>query len=242
MKKQTMGSSLPGPGGAVLGSLLPRGTPSKAGLLAWTPDNPTTTGNVIGPAGIDVVDLAVAADNHTAYAVTGATTAIGIYKTTDAGSTWSELLANPAGVGASITKVAVAPDVADGLLVGIIADGSQVYYSTNGGVTWTFLGTPVGLVSLNAIDISPNVGGNVTVAVGGSNNGTAGVWYRDTVVGTWANATDAAAGWAGFGASTSVWDVKFSPNFLSRSYFPRGNRQWVRHLPANRMVFGQEME
>ena len=207
----------------VLGSLLPVATPAKAGVLAWTPDNPSTAGNVIGPTGIDVVDLAVAADNHTAYAVTGATAGIGIYKTTNGGSTWVKVT-NPSGVGANITRVAVAPGVVDGSSVGIIADGSEVYFSTNAGVTWTSFGTPLGATLLNAIDISPAVAGNVTIAVGGSISATGEVWYLNPGVGTWINATVTdipGTGWdaTSFGAAISVWDVKFSPNFAGDRTF-----------------------
>ena len=49
--------------------------PASAGTLAWSTEViPSTAGNVLGPSGIDVRDIAVAANGTTIYAVPGDST------------------------------------------------------------------------------------------------------------------------------------------------------------------------
>jgi hypothetical protein len=228
---------------AMLASMFVVGTPASAAYYNyWTAeDTPTSFNNVIGPGGNDIVDMAVAADGKTIYAVCGttdtdsATTGIqlGMFKSLDGGATWARLTTLPTTIGTTITKVAVAPDSADGSVVAIIADTNEVYLSTNGGSVWTALadlnpvaeliGNLTSAASLNCIDISRTVGITRTLAVGGTNaSGLAGVWYLEigALVSRWVDATDngttsSLTGWtiSGFATSSSqaVWALKFSP-------------------------------
>ncbi|MFC2032487.1 hypothetical protein ACFLUS_03885 [Chloroflexota bacterium] len=73
--------------------------------LTWSVEEvPSTKGNLIGPTGIDIADLAVAADGTTIYAATGATVYSnttgqgGLYKSINTGTSWTDVvLPNPAG-------------------------------------------------------------------------------------------------------------------------------------------------
>ncbi len=58
-----------------------------------------------------------------------------LYKSLNSGATWTAVTTVPAA--GSITKVAIAPDVTDGSVLAIIADTNEVYYSIDGGTTWT---------------------------------------------------------------------------------------------------------
>jgi hypothetical protein len=192
-------------------------------VSTFTPEaTPTTDGNMLGPPGIDVVDLAVGSDNQTAYAVTGTTAGVGFYKTTDLGVSWGRL-PYLSSINTSITGVAVAPD--DPTVVGIIADGNEVYLSSNGGTTWSDL-TPVSDLAagtaaamLKTIDVSRSVGGVRTIAVGGvSTTGSAGLWYFEVgaLVTAWVDAT-ASTNWTRsyFGTSNATESLKFSPNWAA---------------------------
>lgn len=237
---------------AVMASMLIVATPAAAGTLGFSLESsPSTTGSVISSG--DVLDFAVAADGKTIYAVRGTKDAnsctyggvvlqCAVYKSTNGGASWSIVGHTPTdaepwyingGVTTitTITKVAVAPDVADGSVVAIIADGNQVYLSQDGGTTWTIEAdlNPVTdatmvttALTLNAIAFSPAVGTARTLAVGGMNTGSAaGLWVFEvggfisrwvditqgggTPTGTWNNAD--------FGDAEAVWALKFSPNF-----------------------------
>ena len=152
-------------------SLLLSAAPVSAGELSWGSETiVSTTGNRIGPAGVDVVDLAVGGDGTTMWAVTGTTASIGLYKSTDAGLTWSKKT-NPTGIGTTITGVAIAPDDAD--IVAIIADTVEVYATINGGTDWGDLGTvqsgsSVVATALYDIDISQDSAGKHYIAAAGS--------------------------------------------------------------------------
>jgi len=151
-----------------------------------------------------------------------------IFKSTDAGGTWTAL-SNPSDtyVGESIDLVAVAPDDAD--VMGVVADGKEVYVTTNGGSTWkTALrtvqeGSAPAATALYDIDISAAASGVNYIAVAGIESSSVGnVWrFNLTVGGYWVELNDK----GGFGTSSELSTdkdavvaakaVAFSPNFAS---------------------------
>jgi hypothetical protein len=94
-----------------------------------------------------------------------------IYKSSNAGQTWTTI-SNPAGCNTTVDLIAVAPDDPD--LMGIVADGTEVYVTTNGGTTWkTALatvreGTAESAATINDIAISSALSGTNYVAVCGT--------------------------------------------------------------------------
>ena len=203
---------------------------------------PGITGNTIGPAGIDVVDLCARADNQTAYAVTGATAGIGIYKTTNAGATWTKL-PNPPDISTSVSKVAVAdgPDFSSDW-VAIIGDDNEVSISGNGGASWVAMPPLTGALSLNAIGVSQLVGGIRTIAVAGSDGVKAKLWYLELGgsfgSSSWVDATVTSieTGWdaSAFMDMASVMvDLEFSPDFSNDRYHGRTGQDWRWRIPRN---------
>jgi hypothetical protein len=163
---------------AMLASMFVVGTPASAATgayNAWSAEitpNLMTTENML--AAVDIVDLAVAGDGTTIYAATGSYVGK-LYKSLNSGATWTAVATLPTGIGTTITKVVVAPDVADGSYLGIIADGNEVYFSADGGTTWAAAPAVAATTTLYAIDISRLVGSTRTIAVGGKSAGTAAV-------------------------------------------------------------------
>ena len=79
----------------LLVSLFSWATPVSAGKLAWSAESiPGTAGVVLGPAGIDVRDIAVAADGKSIYAVPGDSVSDNVvYKSNAAGVSWTRTAA-----------------------------------------------------------------------------------------------------------------------------------------------------
>lgn len=180
-------------------------------------------GNVIGPPGIDIKDIAVAIDGITIWVAPGPTVPHTVYKSTDSGITWTALSTNVgslAGINADL--IAVAPD--DNNFVAICdTTALMVYVSTNGGATWNTLGTiqedaGAKAKSIKDLNISPSVKGIHYVAVcGDDSDGWGNLWCFD--VGATApiwHETNDLSGFNGPGyRATSVDAVAFSPNFPS---------------------------
>lgn len=210
---------------AMLASMFVVGTPASAAYYNyWTAESTPMAGNDYGNilAAVDIADLAVAPDGTTLYAATF--TYVGkLYKSLNSGATWTAVATLPAGIGTSVDKVAIAPDVTDGSVLAIIADGVEVYYSIDGGATWTALAdlNPVAESSgttasaLNCIAFSRTVGITKTLAVGGMNTSNqTGVWYIEmgALISHWVDAA-ASSTWDldGFGNSQAAWALGFSP-------------------------------
>lgn len=191
--------------------------PVSAATLSWSSETiPNATDKMV-VANADVVDMAIAGNGTTIFAVDG--TQQHIYKSTDTGVTWTALT-NPTGVDIEITSVAVAPDSVD--VVGIIADDNEVYLSQNGGTDWTDLGTVQeagqgAAVNLYDIAIAPISAGIRYIAVAGDEGvgaGTGNVWYFNLgLVATWKE-THATAGFS-TDSDEGVFAVAFSPTFPS---------------------------
>jgi len=130
-----------------------------------------------------------------------------IYKSTNAGETWSGLT-NPAA--SSVGLVAVAPDDED--TVAIVADNGAAYVSQNGGTSWDSLGTN-SATNLYDIAISPESAGKHYIAVAGTDSlGKANVWYFQLgAVGAWKETK----GIGNFTPGSVASAVAFSPNFAS---------------------------
>ena len=158
----------------LVSSFLPA-TPVAAGISSWSAEPiPGTEGNVLGPAGIDVRDLAAAADGATVYAAPGDSTSPKvIYKSTDTGTSWQAL-----SVPIQADLIAVAPD--DAAIVAVTSNNTPVVYATtDGGTTWDSLGTPqendnAAAAAIYDIAISPASDGVHYIAAAGKEVGGIG--------------------------------------------------------------------
>jgi hypothetical protein len=192
----------------LLASLLLSAIPVSASTLSWGSETPpSTTGNVLGPAGIDINDLA--ANGDTIYAATDDAHG-GLYKSTDGGATWVSLETStsyPSSV--DILLVAVAPDDPDIVIMGTSAN--EVEYSSNGGSSWTDLGAPATGATIYDIDVSPESGGVSYVAIGAATSGGDAEMY--TIKLSMAESWTARASGNFTANQTAVMAVKFSPSF-----------------------------
>ncbi len=193
----------------LLASMMVMGLPASASTLAWgTETLITTTDNLLGPSGVDIVDMAV--NGNTIYVVTGTTASNITYKSTDAGAKWSSLATTTDYPNESTKLAAVAAD--DANVVALVTASNNVSYSTNGGSSWSNLGMPTG-ADIRAIDISPLVAGVRYVVIAGTDGVDAELWTMKLAM---AEAWTARAVVAdGFSASGVISAVKFSPNFAS---------------------------
>ncbi|MBI2860286.1 MAG: hypothetical protein HYX91_02115 [Chloroflexi bacterium] len=202
-------------------------TPATSGNITVTPSVapswtevtlPGTTGNVLLP-GSDVVDIAVAPDGDTIYAVTGGAT---VYKSTNRGDTWYTIATSAGGNPAiNASLVAVAPDNAN---IVVIADAAsaKVYASTSGGSTWGVLGVPqeangAAANTLTDLVVSAASAGTNFIAVSGTEAGDVGnVWYFNlgAQAPVWKE-TNSLSGFSSATAPGAVGAIAFSPNFAS---------------------------
>jgi photosystem II stability/assembly factor-like uncharacterized protein len=205
-------------------------TASSQSILKWQPEPiPSTNGNVIGPAGIDILDIAVASDGTTIYAAAKSSASSKLlYKSTDSGTSWTDLSQSP---GLNIAKtdlIAVAPDDPD---IVVVADKTSpaAYLSKDGGFSWFSLGTLSGSAGSAAIiydlDIStPSVSDRYLGVVGalrsGDSNAPAFFYYNvGSVVPRWRDAVHDFAAQGGTNLTVNETDaimaIEFSPNFPS---------------------------
>ncbi|MBI2869546.1 MAG: hypothetical protein HYX96_06965 [Chloroflexi bacterium] len=195
--------------------------PATAGTLSWSTETiPSATNNVIVD-GLDIVDLAVAANGTNIYAATGDTGDM-LYKSTDAGKTWTKI--NVPGAADEVTFVAVAPD--DEKIL-VIVDGSQqmAWVSTNSGSTFSDLSLDdtAAIDTINDLDISVAVSGVRNIGVVGDDGDGAGVFLYfnlGAAAPSWIDAASDATWTApeGVGAGSvmvSFDALKWSPNYAS---------------------------
>ncbi|MDD4859538.1 MAG: hypothetical protein PHR56_04970 [Dehalococcoidales bacterium] len=210
----------------LLASMLLSVAPAAAGTLTFSQDTttPSLTNRLLGPAGLDITDIAV--NGNTVYAVGIAGAAMAFYKSTDGGYTWSDLVGNIAAPVVNSNLVAVAPDNADVVvIVDTVTPGAIV--STNGGSSFSNLalvGPVAGLVY--DVDISALSGSTRYIAVAGSaaaNTPVLAYFNLGAAAPAWTNAVSAATWDAGAGlgagfpgaAIDAIRAVEFSPNFPS---------------------------
>jgi hypothetical protein len=196
-------------------SLLALAVPASADTSSWSAEPiPSTISKVLGPAGIDVCDIAVAGGGNIIYAVTGDSTSDNVvYKSNDVGNSWTTLDIN-----IKADLIAVAPDDAD--LVAI-ANSSipEVYLTTDGGAIWYALGTPQessGAAAAAIYDLAiskASDGINYIAAAGKEAGDVANVWYFDAgnIAPVWKETNNL----TGFSSADEVAAVAFSPNFPS---------------------------
>jgi len=179
---------------------------------------PSVDGNVIGPPGIDIKDIAVAVDGITIWVGPGSTIPLTVFKSTNVGTTWTAIPTNVDGLaGINADLVAIAPDNSNFI---VICDTNTltIYISTNGGITWNTLGIPDDTGAnpatiINDIDISAAGPQNVLAVAGVDTNGLANIWYYKLGNGgSWIE-TNNLNGWSG--TEVIALAVKFSPNFAS---------------------------
>ncbi|MFC2033524.1 WD40/YVTN/BNR-like repeat-containing protein [Chloroflexota bacterium] len=195
--------------------LLPFAVAAAAGTLAWSSESvPGTAGNMLGPAGIDVRDIAVASSGQIIYAVPGDSVSDNVvYKSTDTGVSWASLK-----VAIDSDMVAVAPDNASMAAIAR-GDAPAVYVTSDGGFSWDSLGIPQeddngAAVAIYDVAISLSVGGIYYIAAAGREaDNIANVWYFEF--------GSPEPGWRetrrfiGFSGVDVVRSVAFSPNFSS---------------------------
>ena len=206
----------------LLASLFSFAAPASAGTLYFSDETlPSGTGKVV-VSGVNVVDLAVAADGVTMYAAPGSTVASTLYKSTNAGVSWTALT-----ISINADLVAVAPDDADVVVIANSASAA-VYVTTSGGALWSSLGTAEDVDGNDAtdiwdIDIAAQSSGVRYIA-------TAGTQAANTPVVCFFNLGSSAPDWVDavgdfnsvysgtnltIGAIDNFKAVKFSPNFPS---------------------------
>ncbi len=120
----------------LMASLLSFAVPVSAEAPLWSAVSiPGAEGYQLGPSGVDIRDLAVAADGMTIYAAPGDSIADRhVFRSDDAGISW---VAQSVSIVADL--VAVAPDNADVVVVARKTVPSA-YFTTDGGTTWHSLG------------------------------------------------------------------------------------------------------
>ncbi|MFC1967630.1 hypothetical protein ACFLV2_03240 [Chloroflexota bacterium] len=188
-------------------------TPVAAATLAWSAESvPDTSENVLGPPGIDILDMAVAEDGKIIYAVAGdSITENTVYKSVDTGSSWSVI-----GVDIPADLVAIAPD--DEKIIAIAdSDAPSVYISTDGGINWLSLGAPqeigdVPAAVISDIAVSPATNGAHYVAASGEETGgVANIWHYEITAAEpiWQGTRHL----AGFDTADAARAVAFSPDF-----------------------------
>jgi photosystem II stability/assembly factor-like uncharacterized protein len=198
---------------ALLVSSILVAAPAVAEAPFWSAEpTPGMTDYVLGPAGIDIRDLAAADDGLTLYAVTGdSLPAAAMYKSTDGGLNWTALDIPVTG-----DLVSVAPDNADIVAVAR-KEAPVVYVSSDGGSSWKSLGEVrtednAAASIIHAIAISSASQEIRFIAVAGEEAGNIGnVWYTTTEgpVSAW----EETGGLPGFQSASTIKSVAFSPGF-----------------------------
>ncbi len=200
----------------LLASLFAWPRPVSAGLAEWSAETiPSRTNNTLGPAGVDIRDLAVANDNLVVYAAPGdSITDNVVYKSTDSGIKWTAL---PVPIRADY--VAIAPDNEN--LVAIANNITPtVFFSSSAGLAWQTLGTvqetPHGAPAAAIYDLAISLAMvNIHyIAVAGKEAGNiANLWYYD--LGAGMSAWHETNTFTGFVAENEVAVFAFSPSFSS---------------------------
>jgi photosystem II stability/assembly factor-like uncharacterized protein len=160
---------------------------SSISVPVWTQAGPT---NIPGR----ITDIAVNPSDHASIFAAGA--AGGLFKSTDSGKTWTSIFDD--GGNLSVGAVAIDPVDPNIMFLGTgeanpaydTYEGTGVYKSTNGGVTWSYAGLP-NSYRIGRIIVDPNTHTRVFVAVGGKHfgggNPDRGVYRSEDGGNTWQN-------------------------------------------------------
>ncbi len=208
-------------------------------------DTPSMDGWVLAP-GSEILDFATAAPGEDAYAVVYAEMRpddplkdwhpLYLVKSDDHAATWKDITSGvkkeldrkELGDIAWMSHVACAPDDTDFVAVTVWATGSpgmHVFISKDGGTTFRDSGiveTPdVSLDQVFAFVVSPEVGGERELAIGGIGSDTFGAIFRGKAIGDWSTGWEDARyqGWDGTDPvdpeSMAVFDIKFAPSWAA---------------------------
>ena len=201
------------------------------GGTTWTPLSDNQPSLAIGSLAIDpknpqTIYAGTGEENYSLYNYAGA----GVLKSTDGGSTWTQLTGpfvgpfdsqSPYCGGAYIGSIAVDPGNSQVLLAGAgfqCSIGTGLYRSTNGGASWTeVLGTPQAPDLITGLVFDPTNGNNVYAAVGASSTVTNdGIWKSTNAGLTWtlANGSGTTAFPGSSVARTSLAIAASSPTTL----------------------------
>jgi Cep192 domain 4/HYDIN/CFA65/VesB-like, Ig-like domain len=201
------------------------------GGATWTPLTDNQPSLAIGSIAIDpqnpqTIYAGTGEENFSLYNYSGA----GVLKSTDGGSTWTQLPGpfvgpfdsqSPYCGGAYIGSIAVDPGNSQVLLAGAefqCSVGTGIYRSANGGASWTeVLGTPQAPDLITGLVFDPTNGNNVYAAVGASSTATNdGIWKSTNAGLTWtlANGTGTTAFPGSSAARISLAVAASSPSTL----------------------------
>jgi len=199
--------------------------PAAAGTLAWGyVSTPQATYQQL-QAGTDVNFLVAAPDDVTLFAYDNAGAGV-LYKSSDAGVTWTTTNIGTTLEGNVVTAMAVSPNYATDLTV-VAATAGVVYRSQNGGATFgavstaqltTASGAGANGVAITSIDIAQYyTGGELAILAGTADAQAAqfgGAFLCRLDTWTWTDLTvgNAAAGTGAAGGVYDVMAVAFSPN------------------------------
>jgi hypothetical protein len=227
----------------LLSAMLVGAVPQASGMNYLWFNSMATPGSLPGdltlaPAGTDILDVAQSGSTVVITTVENVTNTNHLYRSTDGGVTWAEVVPTAAPQGGNWTMVALAPD--NPQIIAVVTNNSTtagtedenvpntVWLSKNNGANFFQLGNlPVG-AWINDIAISPKVGGITRVTVGGNlgnansanitgndNQAYLATWPLDAVAPVW---TPPVGGWGlgGLaGTSDDVVAVAYSPNYLA---------------------------
>jgi len=210
-------------GGLSLSGFIKPPTPVSAATGAWsTVNTPSQIGWQL-LAGSDIDFLAVAPDGNTMFAYDN--TAQELYKSTDAGNTWTTTNIGGTLEGNQLMALAISPDYGNDSQV-IAATATKVYRSVNGGATFGEVGNLSSVsgvdgvdVFITSLDISPHYlgdlgGTEILVGTLDTDSYHFGGIFRFTTSGlAWVDLQvgNAPAG-VGTGGMYDVLAVAFSPN------------------------------
>ncbi|MFC1906678.1 beta strand repeat-containing protein [Chloroflexota bacterium] len=182
------------------------------GMMFTSQQLPTGTGAVM-VNGSDVGAIAVASDSTTVYAIDSASAAGAIYKSLNAGQTFT-LMASPAAV--ALTDIAVASDNPEAIAT---TDGTAVYISNNGGTTWFVLpahgvaGVTITDVAVGPARTGTSLGREYAITL--ANNNNAALTGGDVLIigdsTTWVSAGTT----SNITSTNDYMAVAFSPHFVN---------------------------
>jgi hypothetical protein len=131
----------------------------------------------------------------------------GIWKTTNAGGTWTPLIDNVNSSWMSVMALTIDPNNQN-IIYGTLSGSSGVIKSLDGGNTWTLTGTGPGNVNRSKILIHPSNSNIVFVTAGN------GIWRSSNAGTSWTQVH-----------TVSTEDIEFKPNDVNTMY-ASGNTAW----------------
>lgn len=190
---------------AVIASLFSFVVPVSAGDMAFTKvGTPDTYGTDLVADPFDVSVLAVGSDGSTMFAYDNNNALL--YKSTNAGKTWSTNDIGGTLETNTVVAMAVSPNYATDSIV-VAATAGVVYRSTNGGKTFGAVGTPTLVGSITSVAVGQwYLGGGESYLIGTSDGAGSG----DVQIFTSTSLT-----WTAQTLAEEVYAVAFSPNHAS---------------------------